>query len=65
MPLKVSTFGDNSPSSVWPAENEIELPLALLTQLKSLKLANDPLIVPDANGVAYLNENYWVPLMIN
>lgn len=56
MPLKVSTFGDNSPSSVWPAENEIELPLALLTQLKSLKLANDPLIVPDANGVAYLNE---------
>lgn len=57
MPLKISPFGDNSPTSVWPSENEIELPLSLLTQLKSLKLANDPSIVPDINGVAYLNES--------
>ncbi len=57
MPLKLSPFGDNSPNAVWPAENEIELPLSLLTQLKSLKLAGDPSIVPDVNGIGFLNES--------
>lgn len=57
MPLKLSSFGDNSPNAVWPAENEIELPLSLLTQLKSLKLAGDPSIVPDVNGIGFLNES--------
>lgn len=59
MPLKVSPHFDNSPGAVWPVENEIELPLAILTQIKSLKIAQDALITTntDAEGIAYLNES--------
>lgn len=57
LPLKTSTLNVNDPGSVWPAENEIELPLSILTQLKSLKIAGDAIIVPGIDGIAYLNEN--------
>lgn len=56
MPLKVSGLHDHNPNNVWPVENEIELPLAVLTQLKSLKL-NGTAPVADVNGVVYLNES--------
>jgi cell surface protein SprA len=57
MPLKVSSLSARSPEDVWLAENEIELPLALLSRIKSLNIAGDPLLVPDANGIAFLNES--------
>ncbi|SEQ13589.1 T9SS outer membrane translocon Sov/SprA [Flavobacterium urocaniciphilum] len=57
MPLKVSQFTARSADDVWPAENEIELPLSLLTRIKSLKIAGDGSIVPDVNGIAFLNES--------
>jgi len=57
MPLKVSQFTARSAEDVWPAENEIELPLSLLTRIKSLKIAGDGSIVPDVNGIAFLNES--------
>lgn len=57
MPLKVSSLNARSAEDVWLAENEIELPLALLTRIKSLNIAGDPSIIPDANGIAFLNES--------
>lgn len=57
MPLKVSAFTARSAEDVWLAENEIELPLALLSKIKSLNIAGDGSLVPDANGVAFLNES--------
>lgn len=56
MPLKVSSFNANTAESVWPIENEIELPLALLSKIKSLNIAGN-LPTPDANGIAFLNES--------
>ncbi|NHM02242.1 T9SS outer membrane translocon Sov/SprA [Flavobacterium difficile] len=57
MPLKVSSLSARSAEEVWLAENEIELPLALLSKIKSLNIAGDPSIIPDANGIAFLNES--------
>lgn len=57
MPLKVSSLNARSAEDVWLADNEIELPLALLTRIKSLNIAGDPSIIPDANGIAFLNES--------
>jgi cell surface protein SprA len=56
MPLKVTPHGANSPEAVWPEENEIELPLALLTKLKILALGNDPGIIYDPNGIGFVEE---------
>ena len=57
MPLKVSPFTARAAEDVWPGENEIELPLALLSRIKSLKIAGDGSIIPDVNGIAFLNES--------
>ncbi len=57
VPLKVSTLGDNSPQNIWPAENELEIPLAILTQLKSLKLNGSAQLVNNVDGIAFLNES--------
>jgi cell surface protein SprA len=57
MPLKVSDFSDRAAEDVWPVENEIELPLALLSKIKSLNIAGDGSLVPDANGISFLNES--------
>ncbi len=55
IPLKVTQFGASTPEAVWPDENEIELPLSLLTALKSKKIANE-LGLPDSNGINFLSE---------
>lgn len=57
MPLKVSSLNARTPEDIWLAENEIELPLALLSRIKSLNIAGDGSIIPDANGIAFLNES--------
>jgi cell surface protein SprA len=57
MPLKVSSLNARSAQDIWLADNEIELPLALLARMKSLNIAGDPSIIPDANGIAFLNES--------
>ncbi|MCL9768939.1 cell surface protein SprA [Flavobacterium sp. HXWNR69] len=56
IPLKVSAYGSSTPEAVWPAENEIQLPLDLLTKLKILKLQNDPVITIEPNGIGYVEE---------
>ncbi|CAM3793241.1 cell surface protein SprA [Flavobacterium cucumis] len=57
IPLKVSQFGASTPEAIWPLANEIELPLALLTSLKILKLQNDPSIdFSDPNGIGFIEE---------
>lgn len=57
MPLRVSSLSARTAEDIWLADNEIELPLALLSKIKSLNLAADGSIVPDANGIAFLNES--------
>ena len=56
IPLKLTTFGSTSPSDIWPSENEMELPLKLLTTIKSRKIS-DNLGLPDANGIYFVNES--------
>jgi cell surface protein SprA len=56
MPLKVSSLNARAAQDIWLAENEIELPLALLSKIKSLNIAGN-LPVPDSNGIAFLNES--------
>ena len=57
MPLKVSAQNASSPNDVWLADNEINVPLALLTRLKILALSNDPsLPAPDINGIRFMEE---------
>lgn len=56
IPLKLTQFGSISPEAIWPVENEMELPLELLTKIKSKKI-NETLGVPDANGIYFLNES--------
>ncbi len=57
MPLKVSSLNARAASDIWLADNEIELPLALLTKIKSLKIAgNTPVPGPNDNGIAFMKE---------
>lgn len=56
IPLKLTAFGATSPEAIWPSENEMELPLDLLTKIKSRKIS-DNLGLPDANGIYFLNES--------
>ncbi len=63
IPLKVtlpsgsvgSNCGALSAEVVWPAENEIDLSLALLTKLKIQAMSIDPSTLP-ADGIYYQNE---------
>jgi cell surface protein SprA len=55
IPLKVTDANRNSPSEVWPADNEIDLRTELLTKLK-IKNLNGAISV-DGNGIAFLPEN--------
>ena len=59
MPLKVSSLNARAAEDVWLAENEIELPLALLSKIKSLKIAGDAELSSntDVNGISYLKES--------
>ncbi|MEW5674820.1 cell surface protein SprA [Flavobacterium enshiense] len=59
IPLKVTQFGQTSPELIWPSENEINLPLELLTKLKVLAIQNN--LPPDAyleDGVSFIKENF-------
>jgi cell surface protein SprA len=68
IPLKVtqpaSSLGTNcaalSAESVWPAENEIDLALSLLTKLKIQAMSIDPSTLP-ADGIYYQNEEELDP----
>jgi cell surface protein SprA len=57
MPLKVSSISARNAVDIWLAENEIELPLALLSKIKSLNIAgNTPTPAPNDDGVSFMNE---------
>lgn len=68
IPLKVtqpaSSLGSNcaalSSETVWPADNEIDLALSLLTQLKIQAMSIDPSTLP-ADGIYYQNEEELDP----
>jgi cell surface protein SprA len=72
IPLKVtvpsaSSTSDCSPLSaqeVWPQENEIDLSLALLTQLKIMAMSVDLSTLP-LDGIYYKNEDELNPLKSN
>ena len=57
MPLKVSDLNARTPEDIWLADNEIELPLALLSKIKSLKIAGNAALIgnTDTNGIAFMN----------
>jgi cell surface protein SprA len=56
IPLKITQEGATLPEDVWPALNNIELPLSLLTKLKILALgSNAP--AQDANGIRFINDD--------
>jgi cell surface protein SprA len=56
VPLKVSSQNASTPDGVWPSDNEIELPMNLLTKLKILALNNDSSIIYDPNGIGFVEE---------
>jgi cell surface protein SprA len=68
IPLKVTlpsaSIGSNcgalSPETVWPSENEIDLSLALLTQLKIQSKSIDPNTLPP-DGIYYQDEDQLDP----
>lgn len=57
IPLKVTSQNARTAEAIWPSENEIELPLELLTALKSRVIANQASITPDLNGIRFLTED--------
>ena len=58
IPLKVTEFGETNADQIWPIENEIDLALELLTQLKVMKM-NNPAI--DPNYIFYKEEDELNP----
>ncbi len=58
VPLKVTPFGTVIPELVWPAENDIDLPLELLTKIKILSRQNPPV---GPNEIFYMTENELDP----
>jgi cell surface protein SprA len=55
IPLKVTAPNATTEQEIWPEENEIDLSLELLTQLKILAMGSSS-PVADANGIKYMNE---------
>jgi cell surface protein SprA len=59
IPLKVTPAGTRSAEGIWPAENEIELPLDLLTKLKVMALQGT--LPPDSDltdGIQFVDEAF-------
>jgi cell surface protein SprA len=56
VPLTVTPAGANAAEQIWPAENEMDLQLSLLTKLKILAMG--PTILPDADGIKFLSEEF-------
>lgn len=55
IPLKVTQHGARSDREIWPEENEIDLALELLTELKIRSMGADA-PPEDANGIRFVNE---------
>ncbi|WP_416135545.1 cell surface protein SprA [Aquimarina sp. 2201CG5-10] len=49
LPLKVSALTDQTPESVWPEANRLNLPLEFLQEVKTMVLGDDTLINTDLN----------------
>ncbi len=59
IPLKVTDLSARSAEDIWPADNEIELPLELLTKLKIMALQNTLPPDDDLNdGIQFANESF-------
>lgn len=58
IPLKPTSLMNPraTPEEVWPEANEIDLPLALLTQLKILAMSPGNSLVEDELGIRYAND---------
>ncbi len=59
IPLKVTQPNERDPRRVWPLENEIELPLELLTKLKVMALQNT--LPPDSDpndGIQFVQDSF-------
>lgn len=62
IPLKPTAFSARSAEEIWPLENEIDLRLELLTQLKVLALQNNlPVPADPLTGIAYVREDILDP----
>ncbi|WP_249215244.1 T9SS outer membrane translocon Sov/SprA [Flavobacterium psychrophilum] len=59
IPLKVTQENAISASDIWPAENEIDIQTALLTQLKILNIKGTQPV--DANGIFFQEANILDP----
>ena len=59
IPLAVTSEGAVSQDEVWPEANQIDLSLALLTQLKILAMGNT--LTADINGIKFLDEDVLDP----
>jgi cell surface protein SprA len=59
IPLKVTPEGSTTPDEIWPAENEIDLAMSLLTRMKVLALSIDPATLPE--GVYYPDDDITLP----
>jgi cell surface protein SprA len=57
IPLEISSPNSLNPEVVWPIENRLNLPLALLQEIKSLVLNNDNNPIPDENGIIFYNQS--------
>ncbi len=64
VPLKVTPHFSASPEDIWPKENEMELSMALLTQLKIMSI-NGLAPAPDAFGISFVNETQLDPAQAN
>jgi len=59
IPLKVTAQNARSAEDIWPSENEIELPLSLLTELKTRALQGS--LPPESyviDGINFVEENF-------
>lgn len=59
IPLKVTPEGSTTPEVIWPAENEINLAMSLLTRMKVLALSIDPTTLP--GGIYYPDDDITLP----
>ena len=59
IPLKVTPENATDPSVIWPAENEINLAMALLTRMKVKAMSIDPTTLPD--GIYYPDDDPALP----
>lgn len=56
IPLKITAEGATIDTDIWPEDNEIDLKMSLLTQIKILAMSVDPSTLP-ADGIFYKYED--------